>query len=320
MPNAAAAAAVADLGNGWPAWPQEGKIVDQNELQQVQAQADELVQQAMLQLPNASQSTETVSSEVMAFFRAQGPPIRLELPLIQDRQAIVPYFNNNMDKDSDYPIFQLAKTLGLHQVFGPMPSAQMLVQDILQAATVHHLDLYIQRPLQIGLAQFPTMQHYYLHHLGKQPQQRQVRSPCPGYIFSEFKPGKVIVDPFWGNNWKASTSTAAQVPNVLIRMEATRTEILEFQNNDVMEIKHSGSLSQTEIEHSTIFSQADTISAGHDAVDLQLALLQDDIYHQPTQSAGHAAADLQIVMLPDAINHRPIQSVLPTKSKNRKSR
>jgi len=70
VPNAAAAAAVANLGNGWPAWPQEGEVVDQNELQQVQAQADELVQQAMLQLPNASQSTETVSSDVMAFFRA----------------------------------------------------------------------------------------------------------------------------------------------------------------------------------------------------------------------------------------------------------
>ena len=128
FPNAAAAA---NLGNGWPAWPQEGEVVDQNELQQVQALADEPVQQAMLHLPNAAQTTESVSSEVLSFFRAQGPPIRLELPLVENHQAIVPYFNNNMDKESDYPIFQLAMTLRLHQVFGPMPSAQMLLQDIL---------------------------------------------------------------------------------------------------------------------------------------------------------------------------------------------
>jgi hypothetical protein len=31
LPNAAAAAA--NLDNGWPAWPQEGEVVDQNELQ-----------------------------------------------------------------------------------------------------------------------------------------------------------------------------------------------------------------------------------------------------------------------------------------------
>jgi hypothetical protein len=106
----------------------------------------------MLQLPNVSQSTETVSSDVMGFFRAQGLPIRLELPLIEDHQAFVPYFNKNMDKESDYPIFQLAKTLRLHQVFGPMPSAQMLLQDILYAATMNQHDLYIQKPLNIGLS------------------------------------------------------------------------------------------------------------------------------------------------------------------------
>lgn len=52
FPNATAAAAAANLENDWPVWPQQ-EVVAQNELQQVQALADELVQQAMLQLPNA---------------------------------------------------------------------------------------------------------------------------------------------------------------------------------------------------------------------------------------------------------------------------
>jgi hypothetical protein len=123
LPNVVAAAAVANLGNGWNAWPQEGELVDQNELQQVQALADELVQEAMLNHPNAAQVSESISSEVLDYYRSQGQPIRLELPLVQNHQAIVPYYNNNMDKESDYPIFQLARTLNLHQVFGPMPSA-----------------------------------------------------------------------------------------------------------------------------------------------------------------------------------------------------
>lgn len=93
------------MDNGWLAWPQEGEVVAQNELQQVQALADELVQQAMLQLPNAGQVSESVSSEVLDFYRAQGPPIRLELPLVQNHQEIIPYLNNNMDAESDYPIF-----------------------------------------------------------------------------------------------------------------------------------------------------------------------------------------------------------------------
>ena len=68
------------------------------------------------------------------------------------------------------------------------------------------------------------------------------------------------------------------------------------------------------------YSHRLTISEGHDAADLQLALLQDDINHQLIQSAGHAAADLQLALLPEDINHQPIQTVVPNKSKKRKSR
>jgi hypothetical protein len=87
FPNVAAAT---NLENGWLGWPQEGEVVDQNELQQVQTLVDELIHQAMLQLPNANQTTESVSSKILDFYRAQGPPIRLELPLVQNHQEICP--------------------------------------------------------------------------------------------------------------------------------------------------------------------------------------------------------------------------------------
>lgn len=220
-----------------------------------------------------------------------------------------------MDKDSDYPIFQLAKSLGLHQVFGPMPSAQMLVHDILQAATMHHHHLYIQRPVQIGLAQFPTIQHYYHLYLGKQPQQRQIRSPCLGYIFSELNPGKVIVDPFWGNIWEASSSTAPQFPKVLTRMESTAVQISKSQNFDEMEIEHSDSISFAQDEHNVTFLETAADPAVLDEVNLQLALSQGI-----TQSEGHVDADLQIVMHLVVINPQPIQTILLSQSRKRKYR
>lgn len=177
---AAAAAAISDHGNGWSAWPQESELVDQNEVQQVQNEANILVQQAMLQQSKASQSI--VSPDVMGFFRAQGLPIRLEVPRTEDHQAIVPYFNHIMGKESDYPIFQLAKTLQLRQVFGPMPSAQMLLQDILHAAAMNQHDLYIQKPLNFGLSQFCFMQQYASHLCAeKRPQQIQFESPSSDF-------------------------------------------------------------------------------------------------------------------------------------------
>lgn len=65
VPNAAAAAA--NLANGWPAWQQEGELVDENELQQVQIQANDLVLQTMMPNQGTPQSTETISSDVQNF-------------------------------------------------------------------------------------------------------------------------------------------------------------------------------------------------------------------------------------------------------------
>lgn len=195
FPNAAAAAMA--INNDRLAWPQEGEAVDQNELQQVQAHANAAVQQVVLQHPEATQSIESVNSEVLGFFRAQGNPIRLELPLLENHHAIVPHFNNNMDKESDYPILQLAKTIGIHLGFGPSPSAQMLLQDILYTASLSHHNLYVQRPLNLGLSQFHfTSNHQQQTHLEQSP------------LVNWFAPRSIVVDPSWDNNRDAPASLA----------------------------------------------------------------------------------------------------------------
>jgi hypothetical protein len=62
-----------------------------------------------------------------------------------------------MDKESDYAIFHLAKWMNIHQVFGHCPSAQMLLEDILNHTTLQQHTLYVQRSISLGLAQFPTL-------------------------------------------------------------------------------------------------------------------------------------------------------------------
>jgi hypothetical protein len=72
--------------------------------------------------------------------------------LIENHQDIVHQFNNNMDKESDYPISQLAKTLKFHPVFGPLPPAKMLLQYIMYASSLSHHSLYIPGPINLGFA------------------------------------------------------------------------------------------------------------------------------------------------------------------------
>lgn len=94
------------------------------------------------------------------------------------------------------------------------------------------------------------------------------------------------MDPFWGNNWEASSSTAPQFPKVLTRMESTAVQISESQNFDEMEIEHGDSISFAQDEHITLLKTA-AVPAVLDEVDLQLARSQGI-----TQSEGHVDADL----------------------------
>lgn len=136
--------------------------------------------------------------------------------------------NNNMDKESDYPIFQLAKTLQLHQVFGPMPSAQMLLQDILQASMMNQHNLCIQRPLNLGFSQYPLVQ-LSERLLGKQPQYVQVQYTNPAESDIE----QDLPDPLWGNNWEASSSSNPQVTRHFIRMDLANPEVTGVQQTTI---------------------------------------------------------------------------------------
>jgi hypothetical protein len=78
------------------------------------------------------QDSHSISSGAQAFFKAQGTPVTLELPLPSNASAnrIIPISRgNDISVDDDSAIRRLAARLGLHQCFGPS-SVEMLVQDL----------------------------------------------------------------------------------------------------------------------------------------------------------------------------------------------
>lgn len=140
--------------NGWGPWlQQDGVVVDENELVQVNNLADIAVANAVMQHPDQPQDSVSVNSEAREFFRAQGPPITLELPLpatagrISADRTLVISRNNVQTFESDYQVRQMAARLGLHASFGPSPSVEMLLEHMAMMAKEALLLLPLKDPV-----------------------------------------------------------------------------------------------------------------------------------------------------------------------------
>jgi hypothetical protein len=141
-----------------------------------------------------------------------------------------------------------------------MPSAQMLLADVIHVSTMHQHNLYIQRPLNIVFSQFPGL--LCLKQFGKHPVKEDIRSPCPGYIFCTIDPQKVIADPFWGNNWEASSSVVPMVTKRLFRMDDVDNTL-------------TGEPDPNEEINSLDFDQSNSYPPITDDTQMQLALFSD---------------------------------------------
>lgn len=143
---------------GWGQWlQQEGNLVGENELANVNNLANMAIANAVangiMQQPDQPQDSVSVSSETSAFYRAQGTPITLELPLpavptdrsTSDRALVS---SNQVQRfDSDDQIREMANRLGLHQVFSPAPSVDMLLKELALMAQVALNLLPMKNPL-----------------------------------------------------------------------------------------------------------------------------------------------------------------------------
>jgi hypothetical protein len=105
-------------------------LVGENELAQVNNLANiavaNAIANAVMQHPEHPQESASVSSETRAFYKAQGRPVTLELPMpavtVENATAnrtLVISRHNVQSFDIDFQIREMAKNLGLHQVLGP---------------------------------------------------------------------------------------------------------------------------------------------------------------------------------------------------------
>jgi hypothetical protein len=199
----------------WAPWPQvDNAVVDENEVELINNLADIAVANAvgnvLMQHPEQPQNSSSISSDTQAFFRAQGAPITLKLPLPEStsacRTVTVPGCNE-VSMNDDYPIRRLAAKLGLHQCFGPSPSIEMIIQDLAQ---------YVQ-----SLQAFLPM-----------------KEPLPSNSWN-FVPTSSAIDTWflnvdnlnWGNNAEASSSTGVRKP----RLEFTKDSELDNSDSSYIE-------------------------------------------------------------------------------------
>lgn len=126
----------------WEPWQQQvNEGIGENELAAVENLAEIVLENAagngQMQHREHPQESHSVSSETRGFFRAPGAPITLEMPLPSSPsacRALTVARHSTMRFDSDYLIREMARRFGLHQVVGPTPSIEMLLQDLAHRA------------------------------------------------------------------------------------------------------------------------------------------------------------------------------------------
>jgi hypothetical protein len=123
----------------------------------------------------------------------------------------------------------------------------MLIQDILHAVSLTHHDRYIQRPLSIGLPQFGFVRTL---------EQINV-DPFLGFKINWRKhPPVISVDPNWGNNWEASSSSAPLRPKLQLIQQFATSDTTRFQSSsDLASLVPNQTQQQNSVE-SFVINQA----------------------------------------------------------------
>jgi hypothetical protein len=150
------------------------------------------VANGVMQHPEVPQDSHSISSDVQAFFRDQGPPVTLELPLSNDTSAsriVLVTGGRDIAFDDDSSIRKLAARLGIHQCCGPSPSVEMLVQDLTSYSQFLLASIPMKEPLPVQSWNFVLATSF-----------------ANTWFFC-------VDNPAWGNNAEASSSSGARRPS-----------------------------------------------------------------------------------------------------------
>jgi hypothetical protein len=185
--------------DGWGPWlQQDGELVGENELAAVNNLADVAVANAvaigLLQHPDQPQQSQSVSNDTNAFFRAEGPPVTLELPLPSNRVTAVRTLDvgkfGSQSFDNDYQIRALANSVGLLNDFGPAPSVEMLLQSLANVAQKVQELLPMKNPMPVTAWNFVP-----------------AANSLDTWVLN-------TDNPLWGNNAEATTSQGYKRPRL----------------------------------------------------------------------------------------------------------
>jgi hypothetical protein len=257
----------------WAPWPQvDDVVVDENEVDLINNLADIAVADAVgngpMQHPEQPQDSSSVSSGTQAFFRAQGAPITLELPLPEStsacRTVTVPD-GNEVSMQDDYFIRRLAAKLGLHQCFGPSPSIKMIIQDLAQYAQSLEASLPMKEPLPNNSWNFV---------------------PASSAIDTWFLN---VDNPSWGNNVEASSSTGVRKPRLQFIMDSE----LDSSDSSYMEFDSPHPESRDLVLYNQEFARKQILTSIHGLESSSaesLGVLVHDMDILPQQITDHCSA------------------------------
>jgi hypothetical protein len=170
------------------------------------------VANGLMQHPDQPQHSHSVSSDTEAFFRAQGVPVTLELPLPEDTtnrttadRSLVSSEVRTQNFNYDYQIRAIANSLGLHQNIGPAPSVEMLLRELALMSQKVQSFLPMKNPLLTECWNFWPV----------------------GYALDTWH--LRTDNPRWGNNAEASTSSRYRRPRLKLIREGS-IDRSEFQS------------------------------------------------------------------------------------------
>jgi hypothetical protein len=182
---------------GWGQWiQQKGEQVEENVLGAIDQLAEVAMANAIangvMQAPDFPQHSVSVSSETNGFFRAQGSPVTLELPLPEfgSDRTLALSDGSLQSFSNDYSVRELATRLNIHVGFGPAPSVEMLLQELARSVRTAHDSLPMKSPIP----------HSSWNNITLMP---------------ELDPWLLNMDNLnWGNNAEASSSAGPRLPRL----------------------------------------------------------------------------------------------------------
>lgn len=167
----------------------------------------------------------------------------------------------------------------------------------------------------MGLSQFPVLQQNIqtLHLIGKLPVHINLQYYQTDAADSDLE--QDTVDPFWGNNWEASSSTSPQVPRCFSRMEMVHLEST-YTRVDL----DNANLEIVQLETNEIVNGQKEPDDGRIQLDGTEVVIEQNEDRESNQELPEIDNGLQLALLPEDVSPQPIQMIQASLSKKRKSR